>query len=62
MNNYDGMAVGAGLGARYSRRRFLRAAAVGVLVTVANVLQLEEEAAGWGPGVGLTPWCQVEVP
>ena len=24
--------------------------------------QLDEASAGWGPGVGLTPWYQVLVP
>jgi hypothetical protein len=34
----------------------------GATVTVGRVRQLDDAAAGCGGGVGLTPWCQVDVP
>ena len=37
-------------------------AATGSDVTVGSETQLDEDAAGWGGGVGDTPWLHVVVP
>lgn len=47
---------------RFSKPPFERFALAGLTVTEGRAWQLDDEAAGCGGGVGLTPWNQVLVP
>ena len=58
-----GAGVAPGKAGRACRLTMLsRRRRAGETETVGRGLQLDEAGAGWGPGVGLTPWYQVLVP
>lgn len=53
---------GAGAAGEWRFMRPSRFFLAGEIDTVGTVRQLEDDATGWGGGVGETPWNHVDVP